>query len=93
MPSSPTSCPITIKAYASSSDFGHTGEFQAATTVGYTTWTFWPPKSDTYIYTEMEKVVTGEVSPASYCHGLQQLFRQERSAGNVPASPPPSGGL
>lgn len=29
---------------------------------GYTTWTFWPPKSDAYIYEEVEKVWAGDMT-------------------------------
>jgi raffinose/stachyose/melibiose transport system substrate-binding protein len=57
----------------------------AAGLIGYTTWTFWPPKSDTYIIDEFEKVITGGTTPAAYCAGLQSVFEQELSQGLVPA--------
>jgi raffinose/stachyose/melibiose transport system substrate-binding protein len=68
-------------------------QFQAADLCGYTTWTFWPPQSETYAYEEMEKVVTGMTTPKSYCSGLQELFAKELAAGGVPAVPPPDGAL
>jgi len=59
--------------------------------IGYTTWTFWPPKSDTYIYEQMEKVLVGQVSPKDYCAGLDKLFQQELKAGKRPPIPAPTG--
>lgn len=50
---------------------------------GYTTWTFWPPKSDTYIYEELEKVWVGDISPEEYLAGLDQIFQEEREAGET----------
>ena len=52
--------------------------------VGYTTWTFFPPKTDTYIYTEMEKVLVGQLTPEEYCEGLATTFKAEFDAGLVP---------
>jgi raffinose/stachyose/melibiose transport system substrate-binding protein len=54
---------------------------------GYTTWTFWPPKSDTYIYTDIEKVWAGTETTQQYLTGLQTLFDQEAAAGNIPPIP------
>jgi len=54
---------------------------------GYTTWTFWPPKSDVYIYEEIEKVWAGSETPADYLAGLQKLFTTEATAGNIPPIP------
>src|SRR5215212_10093771 len=34
---------------------------------GYTAWTFWPSKSDVYIQDEMQKVLTGDLTPAEFC--------------------------
>ncbi|MER5788148.1 ABC transporter substrate-binding protein [Streptomyces sp. NPDC001980] len=59
--------------------------------IGYTTWTFWPAKSDTYIYEQMEKVLTGGLSPKDYCAGLDKLFQQELKAGARPPVPAPKG--
>jgi raffinose/stachyose/melibiose transport system substrate-binding protein len=51
---------------------------------GYTTWTFWPPKSDVYVYEGMEKVLTGDTTPAEYCAELNRIFKQELKAGEIP---------
>lgn len=54
---------------------------------GYTTWTFWPPKSDVYIYEEVEKVWAGDMTPEEYLAGLQALFTEELEAGDIPPIP------
>lgn len=51
---------------------------------GYVTWTWWPPKSDTFVYQGFEKVLTNALTPAQYCQQLADLFKQESSAGNLP---------
>lgn len=55
---------------------------------GYTTWTFWPPKSDVYIYEEIEKVWVGQTTPEEYLAGLEKIFQQEFDEGVVPPIPP-----
>lgn len=64
-------------------------QLSTAENIGYTTWTFWPPKSDTYVYEQMEKVLTGSLSPKDYCAGLDKLFQQQRKAGRRPPVPAP----
>lgn len=59
----------------------------AANNYGYTTWTFWPPKSDVYIYEEVEKVWAGDMTVEEYLQGLQTLFDQEKAAGDIPPIP------
>lgn len=54
---------------------------------GYTTWTFWPPKSDVYIYDEIEKVWAKQVTVQDYLKGLNDLFQEELKAGNIPPIP------
>jgi len=67
-----------IVALAEASDAGN---------YGYTTWTFWPPKSDVYIYEEIERVWAGEITPKEYLQGLQDLFEEEFAAGEIPPIP------
>lgn len=55
-----------------------------STNLGYASWTFFPAATDTYLYTEFDKVITGDLSPADYLAGLQKTFDGERSAGKVP---------
>ena len=56
----------------------------AAGNVGYTTWTFWPPKSDTYIIDSMDGVITGSTKPQDYCTGLDSIFKAELAQHQVP---------
>ncbi len=62
-------------------------ESSAEGNYGYTTWTFWPPKSDLYIYEEIEKVWAGQMSTEEYLQGLQELFQEELEAGDIPPIP------
>jgi raffinose/stachyose/melibiose transport system substrate-binding protein len=52
--------------------------------VGYTTWTFWPPKSDNYIIQQMDGIITGALTAKHYCAGLDPVFQAELKAGLVP---------
>ncbi|GHO87310.1 ABC transporter substrate-binding protein [Dictyobacter formicarum] len=54
---------------------------------GYTTWTFWPPKSDTFMYEGMDKVLTGNLKPADFCSQLDDIFKKELAQGVVPPLP------
>lgn len=54
---------------------------------GYTTWTFWPPKSDAYIYEEIERVWSGDITAEEYLQGLDELFQEEFAAGAIPPIP------
>jgi raffinose/stachyose/melibiose transport system substrate-binding protein len=67
-------------------------DMAAAKAYGYVTWTFWPPKSDVFIYEEMDKVLTGKLTPKDYCAGLDEVFKEELTANKVPPVPPPAGG-
>ena len=51
---------------------------------GYTAWTFWPSKSDVYIQEESQKVLTGDITAAEFCQGLDEQFTQDRKEGAVP---------
>ena len=51
---------------------------------GYTAWTFWPSKSDVYIQEDMQKVLTGKISAAEFCKGLDTVFKKDREEGLVP---------
>lgn len=66
-------------------------ELSSTKNYGYTTWTFWPAKTDTYIYTDINKVFTGQLSPKDFCAGVDAAFQPEFKAGAVPPVPAPSG--
>jgi raffinose/stachyose/melibiose transport system substrate-binding protein len=59
----------------------------AAGQYGYTTWTFWPPKSDVYIYDEIEKVWAKQETSQDYLKGLNDQFQEELQAGDIPPIP------
>jgi raffinose/stachyose/melibiose transport system substrate-binding protein len=48
---------------------------------GYTTWTFWPPKSENYIIEDVEKMWSGDLTPKAFLEGLQKTFKDETAAG------------
>lgn len=56
-------------------------------TFGYTTWTFWPPKSDVIAYESLDKVLSGDLTPAQFCAQMNQTFQQELAQGVVPPIP------
>ena len=51
---------------------------------GYTAWTFWPSKSDVYIQEDSQKVLTGDITSAEFCEGLDKVFKEDRKEGAVP---------
>ncbi|MGI8405418.1 MAG: ABC transporter substrate-binding protein [Thermomicrobiales bacterium] len=55
----------------------------SAGSYGYTTWTFWPPKTETYLIEEIEKVWAGDTTVANYLKGMQDIFATELAAGSV----------
>lgn len=52
-----------------------------ANNYGYTTWTFWPPRSNVYIWEEIERVWAGRMTAEQYLAGLQRIFDEEMAAG------------
>jgi len=54
---------------------------------GYTTWTFWPPKTETYLIENIERVWAGEMTAEEYLQGMQAIFDQEQAEGAVPPIP------
>jgi raffinose/stachyose/melibiose transport system substrate-binding protein len=64
------------------------GTAVAAGNYGYTTWTFLPPATDTYLVSGMEEVWLKKLSTADFLKKLDQTFKTEKDAGKVPAIPP-----
>lgn len=54
---------------------------------GYTTWTFLPPATDTYIVSGIEEVWLGKITTAQFLTTLDATFQQELAEGKVPAIP------
>jgi raffinose/stachyose/melibiose transport system substrate-binding protein len=55
---------------------------------GYTTWTFLPPATDTYLVSGMEEVWLKKISSADFLKKLDETFKSEKDAGKAPAIPP-----
>ncbi|TIO10849.1 extracellular solute-binding protein [Mesorhizobium sp.] len=54
---------------------------------GYTTWTFLPPGTDSYLVSGMEEVWLKKTTSKDYLKKLDDTFKQEKDAGKVPAIP------
>jgi raffinose/stachyose/melibiose transport system substrate-binding protein len=54
---------------------------------GFVTWTWWPPKTDVFVYEGLEQVLTGKLTPAAYCAQLDKMFTEEKADGNLPQLP------
>lgn len=50
---------------------------------GYTTWTFLPPKTDTYLISGIEQVWLSGLSSKAFLQKLNDTFQQERKAGSA----------
>ncbi|CAN7168136.1 ABC transporter substrate-binding protein [Rhizobium sp. LjRoot254] len=55
---------------------------------GYTSWTFLPPATDTYLVSGMEEVWLKKTSTADFLKKLDETFKGEKEAGKAPAIPP-----
>lgn len=80
----PKADPRTVKLYT---------ELSAAKTIGYTTWTFFPQQTETYMIDYFENVITNKLSVKDYCAGIQAKFATEFAAGGVPMAPAPGSSL
>ena len=54
---------------------------------GYTTWTFFGPKTNNYMIEEVEKLWAGDITAQQYMDGWQKLHAEELDEGTVPPSP------
>jgi raffinose/stachyose/melibiose transport system substrate-binding protein len=55
---------------------------------GYTTWTFWPPKTNVFVYDGIAKVYDGKMTVKDYLAEMQKLFKEEFDKGLIPPLPP-----
>ena len=51
--------------------------------VGYCTWTYWPPATDTYAWNNLESLYLGQISRDEYLKNLQEKFDEDVENGNV----------
>jgi len=54
---------------------------------GYTTWTFWPAKTNVFLWEEFDAVLAAQMTPAEFQAGAQELFEQEMAERMVPPIP------
>lgn len=54
---------------------------------GYTTWTFLPPATDTYLVSGIEEVWLKKLTVADYLKKFDETFKQEVAEGKLPAIP------
>ena len=54
---------------------------------GYTSWTFLPPKTESYLTAGMEQVWLSGLSSKDYLQKLNDIFQEELKAGNLPVIP------
>lgn len=54
---------------------------------GYTSWTFLPPATNTYLISGIEEVWLGSITTQDYLTQLDTLFQQELTEGKVPSVP------
>lgn len=54
---------------------------------GYTTWTFLPPATNTYLVSGIEEVWLGRITTAEFLAKLDEMFQQEQAENKVPAVP------
>jgi raffinose/stachyose/melibiose transport system substrate-binding protein len=59
----------------------------AANNYGYTTWTFFPPKTETLLIENIEKVWAGDMTIEEYLQSLQDQFDAELAANEIPPLP------
>lgn len=52
--------------------------------IGYTNWTFSPPRTALYIYEEVERVLTDDITAQEYLAGVDEVFQQELAEDALP---------
>jgi len=73
--------PRFIRALAALAAASQSGDY------GYTTWTFWPAKSDQHIITQMDAVFDGKLTPEEFSKQLQDIYAEEAKEGKLPPVP------
>ena len=63
------------------------GKVTGAGDYGYTTWTFWPAKTEVYLYQGFDDVMAGNITAEQYMANIQTQFDEELKAGKVPPTP------
>lgn len=63
------------------------GDAAASGNYGYTTWTFFPPKTQVFMYEEIEKVWAGNMTVEEYLGKAEEIFADDLKSGRVPPIP------
>jgi raffinose/stachyose/melibiose transport system substrate-binding protein len=59
--------------------------------IGYTTWAFWPDRTEQLMINEIEKVWSGQLKVADYLKQVNDQFQQDVKDGRLPPVIAPSG--
>ena len=54
---------------------------------GYTTWTFFPPRTQVYMYESIEKVWAGDLTVEDYLAETQKIFEDDLANDRIPPMP------
>ncbi|HXH34180.1 MAG TPA: extracellular solute-binding protein [Plantibacter sp.] len=60
-------------------------EASAESMVGYVTYTSFGPKSEAFVVTNTEKLITDDMTPADFCGGLESASQEDIASGDVPS--------
>ncbi len=63
------------------------GQASEAGNVGYTTWSFWPAKTNVYLYEGIALVYDGQLSVEDYLAEMDRIFQGEFAEGAIPPIP------
>ena len=51
--------------------------------IGYCTWTYWPPATDTYAWNNLESLYLGQTSVDEYLKNLQEKYNEDVETGSL----------
>ncbi len=64
------------------------GQASAAGNVGYTSWSFWPARTNVWLWEQIVRVYDDQISVEDYLAGMQSEFEEEFAEGLIPPIPP-----
>lgn len=64
------------------------GTASAAGNVGYTSWSFWPARTNVWLWEQIVRVYDDQISVEDYLAGMQAEFEEEFAEGLIPPIPP-----
>ncbi len=63
------------------------GKASAAGNVGYTSWSFWPARTNVWLWEQITRVYDDQISVEDYLAGMQSEFEEEFADGLIPPIP------